>query len=114
MATAAKTSRNPSWARDELILALDLYFRHRPLKINHVHPEVMGLSDFLKTLGVHPNPPDQKSFRNPNSVYMKLCNFLRLDPSYKGRGLSRGGTRDLVVWNEFSGNPDILAETAVA
>ena len=114
MATAAKTSRNPSWARDELILALDLYFRHRPLKINHDHPEVVALSDFLKRMRVHSNPPDQKSFRNPNSVYMKLCNFLRLDPSYKGRGLSRGGTRDLVVWNEFSGNPDILAETAVA
>jgi 5-methylcytosine-specific restriction protein A len=114
MAPVAKVNRNPSWARDELILALDLYFRHRPLKINHNHPEVVGLSDFLKRLRVHSNPPDQKSFRNPNSVYMKLCNFLPLDPLYKGKGLSRGGAQDRAVWNEFSGNADILAETAAA
>jgi 5-methylcytosine-specific restriction enzyme A len=114
MAPVPQASRNPSWARDELILALDLYFRHRPLKINRDHPEVVALSDLLKTLRIHSNPPDQKSFRNPNSVYMKLCNFLPLDPSYKGKGLSRGGTQDLAVWNEFSRNPGILAETAAA
>lgn len=114
MAPVAQARRNPSWARDELILALDLYFRHRPLKINHDHPEVVGLSDFLKRLSVHSNPPDQNSFRNPNSVYMKLCNFLPFDPSHKGKGLSRGGAQDLAVWNEFSGNPDILAKTATA
>lgn len=45
---------------------------------------------------------------------MKLCNFLPLDPSYKGKGLSRGGAEDLAVWNEFSNNPIALIETAAA
>jgi 5-methylcytosine-specific restriction enzyme A len=107
-------SRNPSWARDELILALDLYFRQRPLRIGHDHSEVVALSDFLKSLMIHPDPPDAKSFRNPNSVYMKLCNFLPLDPSYKGKGLRRGGAEDLAVWKEFSSDPALLAETAAA
>ena len=110
----AQPGRNPTWVRDELILALDLYFRHRPLKISHDHPDVVALSELLKTLGVHLNPPDQKSFRNPNSVYMKLCNFLPLDPSYKGKGLSRGGAEDIDVWNEFSNDPVGLTDTAIA
>lgn len=110
----AQVRRNPTWVRDELILALDLYFRLRPLKISHDHPEVVALSDFLKTLAIHSNPGDKKSFRNPNSVYMKLCNFLPLDPLYKGKGLSRGGAEDLAVWNEFSNNSLALAETAAA
>jgi len=97
----AQPSRNPTWVRDELILALDLYFRHRPLKISHDHPDVVALSELLKTLAVHLNPPDQKSFRNPNSVYMKLCNFLPLDPSYKGKGLSRAEPRTLMSGTNF-------------
>jgi 5-methylcytosine-specific restriction protein A len=36
--------RNPPWQRDELILALELYFRHRPDTIRKEHPEVEALS----------------------------------------------------------------------
>jgi 5-methylcytosine-specific restriction enzyme A len=45
---------------------------------------------------------------------MKLCNFLPLDPSYKGKGLSRGGAEDIDVWNEFSNDPVGLTDTAIA
>lgn len=107
-------SRNPSWVRDELILALDLYFRLRPLKASHNHPDIVSLSDLLKNLPIHLDPVDKKSFRNPNSVFMKLCNFLPLDPTYKGKGLSRGGTEDVAVWNQFAGDPKHLAATAAA
>jgi 5-methylcytosine-specific restriction enzyme A len=44
----AQPGRNPTWVRDEFILALDLYFRHRPLKICHDHPDVVALSELLK------------------------------------------------------------------
>lgn len=107
-------NKNPSWVRDELILALELYLRHRPLKISHDHPEVVALSDLLRRLQIHLDRQNQLTFRNPNSVYMKLCNFLTLDPAYKGKGLSRGGAEDLAVWNEFSTQPTLLAQTAIA
>ncbi len=40
-------TRNPTWKRDELILALDLYFRNHPLQINSSHEKVLKLSNIL-------------------------------------------------------------------
>ena len=36
---------------------------------------------------------------------MKLCNFLRADPSYTGKGLDAGSKLDLEVWGEFASDP---------
>lgn len=105
-------TRNPSWTRDELILALELYFRVSPLHTTEKHPAIQELSDLLNRLPIHPaNTP---SFRNPNGVYMKLCNFLRLDPSYEGRGLDAGSKADEEVWNEFAGDRTRLEQVAQA
>ena len=105
-------ARNPVWSREELILALDLYFRHNPSHISHNHPAVLELSGILSRLPIHDDRPDQVRFRNPNGVYMKMCNFLRLDPSYPGVGLSRGGKMEEVIWNEFASNRDHLSKVA--
>jgi 5-methylcytosine-specific restriction protein A len=86
--------RNPPWQRDELILALDLYFRHRPDRISKTHPEVVALSKLLNALPLHSDRPDRERFRNANGTYIKLCNFLALDPDYHGKGLERGGRLD--------------------
>ncbi len=106
--------RNPSWTRDELILALDLYFRVNPVHISESHPEIMALSKLLNQLPIHTDRPDVERFRNPNGVYMKLCNFLRLDPSYKGVGLDAGSKKDEEVWNEFAGDKERLHRVAEA
>jgi 5-methylcytosine-specific restriction protein A len=45
--------RNPPWQRDELILAPDLYFRHRPDTISKQHPDVAVLSELLNALPIH-------------------------------------------------------------
>ena len=47
--------RNPRRQRDELILALDLYFRHRPDTISKAHQEVAALSQLLNELPIHPD-----------------------------------------------------------
>ncbi len=64
--------RNPKWTRDELILALELYFRCKPSKINKEHPEVVRLSKLLNSLPIHPQKEKYEKFRNPNGVYMNL------------------------------------------
>ena len=52
-------------------------------------------------------PPNK--FRNANGVYMKLMNFRRLDPNYKGKGLERGNRDEEVVWNlYYSKREDLL------
>jgi 5-methylcytosine-specific restriction protein A len=107
-------ARNPPWTRDELILALDLYFKVNPLHTSENHPEIKSLSVLLNKLPAQGHAADAKLYRNPNGVYMKLCNYLRLDPSYKGKGLSRGGRLEETIWSEFSGDLERLERTALA
>lgn len=104
--------RNPTWTRDELILALDLYFRLGPSRLSASHPEIVALSEALNALPIHADRPDVARFRNPNGVYMKLCNFLRLDPTYVGVGLQRGSRADEEVWKEFAGDQQRLRAAA--
>jgi 5-methylcytosine-specific restriction protein A len=106
--------RSPKWTRDELILALDLYFRVSPLHTTEKNPAIRELSRFLNQLPIHTTRQDTERFRNPNAVYMKLCNFLRLDPEYSGKGLSRGSKLEEAVWREFASDPARLAGTAWA
>lgn len=98
------TARNPRWSVIELILGLDLYFRANPLTSSKDHPEVVALSETLNRLRIHEGADQLREFRNPNGVYMKLCNFLRFDPSYEGKGLRKGGKLEEHVWNTFSGD----------
>lgn len=108
--------RNPKWEKEELILALDLYFRldfgDNRSKINQLNEEVKKLSIILNLLPIHKNRPNKEVFRNPNGVYMKLNNFLRFDPNYPGKGLQRGGKLEEVVWSEYAYNTNYLKQEA--
>lgn len=103
-------SRPPTWLRDELILALDLYIRRGWL--DDLHPEVQELSAVLNGLPLHPEWRFSTKFRNPNGVCMKLANFQALDPKYAGTGLADVSDADQAVWDEFHKRPDELAKIA--
>ena len=105
-------TRNPRWTRDELILALDLYFRVSVAHTSASDPEVVKLSELLNSLDIHTEVPTNSDFRNANGVYMKLCNYLRFDPEYPGVGLDRGSKLDQEVWNEFVHDRERLAAIA--
>lgn len=79
--------RNPKWHRDEIILALDLYFRTKPGNISAKNPEVVKLSEILNKLPIHDVFVMNNEFRNPNGVSLKMSNFLAIDPSYHGKGM---------------------------
>ena len=49
MAVNADAKRNPPWARDELILALDLYLRLDRRLPNPTDPDAVALSAMLNT-----------------------------------------------------------------
>jgi 5-methylcytosine-specific restriction protein A len=106
--------KNPPWTRDELILALDLYFRLNPAKTSAEHPEIVALSELLNNLPIHPKNDVDEKFRNPNGVYMKLCNFLRFDPDYKGKGLSAGSKLEEEIWNDFAHDREKLEKVCNA
>lgn len=94
--------RNPKWHRDEIILALDLYFNQNRGSIDKSNPNIIHLSQVLNSLPLFPERPDAEKFRNPNGVSLKLSNFLALDPGYKGKGMERGSKLDEEVFNEFA------------
>lgn len=106
--------RNPIWTRDELILALDLYVRHRPAVLGKTSAEVIELSDMLSRLarGEARRSPNH---RNASSVAIKLLNFRSLDPDYTATGkvgLHHTSRGDGEVWREFASDPIRLRETA--
>jgi len=93
--------KNPKWHRDEIILALDLYFRTDPGAMHNRNPDVIELSEILNKLPVQPYRPDEEKFRNPNGVGLKLNNFKAIDPDYEGVGLERHSKLDEEIFNEF-------------
>ena len=103
--------RNPSWAFDELILALDLYVTHGRA-LDDSDPEVIELSEVLNSLPIHTVRPDADRFRNPNGVALKLANFAALDPDYPGKGMQAGGRRDAEVWERYHDDPEELHRLA--
>ena len=113
---------NPDWTRDELILALNVYLRHRPNPPDKASKEIVDLSTTLQKLGQRLFTPSERaeSFRNANGVYMKLMNFRRLDPEYTSggkKGLTRGAKGEEEVWAEFANDPgrcQAVAEAIIA
>lgn len=104
----------PDWTRDELILALDLYFREPSARGSKTHSGVLELSNILNQLPIHKANELEEDFRNPNGVGMKLSNFLRFDPAYTGAGLKRGSHLEEEVWNTYASNQKRLTATADA
>lgn len=104
-------TRNKPWSRDELILALDLYFRIQPRTPDPKLPEIKELSLLLKSM--HHEQTDN-NFRSVASVVMKLMNFRNLDPAYDGKGLAGVGKSDRLVWQELAGDRRTVSELATA
>lgn len=107
---AGAARRNPPWAWDEIVLALDLYFRIGVQSATH--PQVVELSEVLNQLPIHSARPQTDKFRNPNGVNLKLANLAHLDPDYPGSGMARGSKRDSKVFDAYTGNKTELATIA--
>lgn len=105
--------RNPKWHRDEIILALDLYFRLEPGNIHARNPDIIELSNILNKLPLFDDRPDAERFRNPNGVGLKLSNFLAIDPNYSGKGMAAYSKLDEQVFFEFNESREKLRQLAL-
>jgi 5-methylcytosine-specific restriction enzyme A len=106
------THRNPKWHRDEIILALDLFFRLDSGQMHARNQQVIELSEILNKLPIHTERPDKAKFRNPNGVGLKLSNFLAIDPSYSGKGMESYSKLDEAIFNEFVDDKSKLKQIA--
>ncbi len=104
--------RNPKWHRDEVILALNLYFDEERGGIDRNNPKIIALSNILRKLPLFDVRVDNNLFRNPNGVSLKLSNFLALDPAYHGSGMSSYSRLDKEVFEEFVNDREKLKRIA--
>ena len=104
--------RNPKWHRDEVILALDLYFQLEPGQIHARNPKIIELSEILNKLPIHNESPQNNDFRNANGVGLKLSNFLAIDPEYQGKGMESFSKLDKEVFDEFHSKKTELSRIA--
>ena len=85
------------WTDDEMILALDLYFKLPFGRLNHTTPEVIDLANMIG--------------RTNNSVALRLSNYAACDPYIlnSGRhGMSSGVDRCQPYWDKYSENREKL------
>jgi len=107
--------RLPDWARDELILALDVYLKRRSVGWSASNREVQELSDTIRGLRLFSEPiRANPTFRNPAGVALKLSNFQSIDPEHHHAGMSHGARGDQAVWDEWAHRPARLHQVALA
>jgi len=86
------------WKEEELILALNLYFKIPFSKIHYKHLDIIKLSKLID--------------RTSSAVALKLVNFAHLDPALQARkisGMKHGAKADIEIWNEYYGNLERLS-----
>ena len=89
------------WTRDELILALSVYFQLPFGRLNHTTPEVRELARIIG--------------RTENSAALRLVNFAACDPYIinSGRtGMQSGRNVCMPIWNEFADDRERLFSEA--
>lgn len=87
-----------NWARDELIIAFNLYCK---IPFGQFHAKNRRIIELAKLLD-----------RTPSAVAMKLVNFASYDPAHQERGvvgLRNASKADQRIWNEFNDNWAALA-----
>jgi 5-methylcytosine-specific restriction enzyme A len=93
---------NPNWTRDEVILALGLYFDCKGSIPGKSDPRVKTLSDILRAFPHHSASARKESFRNPDGVAFKLQNLRQVAT---GKGLGNVSRTDREVWEELGSDP---------
>lgn len=107
--------RNPDWNRDEIILALDLYFTNPDTIPGKSSKLITDLSALLNAMHQAIGTEAGDTIRNPNGVYLKLMNLRSLDPAYTDQGkvgMKSGGKLERFLWTEYAGRRSELAADA--
>lgn len=94
-------AKRENWDRDQIILALDLYYRTPYGRIHASNSEICELAGLIH--------------RTPSAVVYKMGNLAFHDPVLRSKnktGLSHGAKLDGIVFEEFSSDLASLSEQA--
>lgn len=112
VAGGGRRGRNKPWSRDEIIIALDLYFRTYPRIPDKTSPEVEEVSGLLRRVQLMIDPDMSADYRNTNSVYLKMMNFHAFNPDHEGAGMPSGSRLDREMMLYYHPRQELLHETA--
>ena len=93
------SDKRKNWTRDEIIVALYLYFTIPFAKVNKFHPLI---KEYAVLIG-----------RTPSALAMKIGNLGSFDKTLREKnitGLSNASQLDRDVWQEFEGKWSLLDE----
>ncbi|MFE6353420.1 HNH endonuclease [Streptomyces rochei] len=106
-----RSSRDPDWTRDEIILACDLAMANDWKRLEYNDPRVIELSALLQTMPIHPEELRTELFRNPNGVARKTVDITCRHPDYPGKP-TNGNALDVAVLNDFLARPAEMTKVA--
>ncbi|MCB9931545.1 MAG: hypothetical protein H6844_19265 [Alphaproteobacteria bacterium] len=90
--------RNPSWTREETILALDLYLKLNGEIPAASDPSIIELSDCLRSNLMMGKYRNRKNFRSASAVVLKLNNIRQ---AAEGGGLPHNSRMDREIWEQL-------------
>ena len=95
---------NIKWIRDEYILVLDLYFKHRFERSASENPRLAEYSELLRSM--HKSRTNiGPQFRSTSSIAIRMHNFKACDPYWREQGVDgmRDGAQGMTkaIWDEF-------------
>jgi 5-methylcytosine-specific restriction enzyme A len=102
-------SRQRTWIRDEVVLALELYLRDGVVSLGACRP----LSLELRGVPIEGELAADPSFRNAQAVRSKLYNLQWLDTE-GAHGRANAGTQTVVVWEQFGRDRERIEREASA
>ena len=105
-------AKNPSFARDEVILALSVLYQSGKQRLSERTPEVFELSGLLRRLPLFPQAMRSRDFRMPHGVAQQLADFR----SSRAKGKRATNVEELfyIIADEYEGREDELHEVAQA
>lgn len=103
----------PTWSEDEMVLALEVYLRHRGQRISRTSREALQLSEALRRLAGQRGYGYRLPFRNPEGMEQQLGKFLDLDPTSTIAGRGDPSKLHRQVWDRYA-NDEVALRRRVA
>ena len=97
-----ETKKRKFWSDDEMLLALDLYFRTPYNKRTRSNPEIIELAELIG--------------RTPNSIVLRMANYLCFDIEEQKlghKGMNGGARQCKPFWEKYVDNRELLYKQAL-
>jgi hypothetical protein len=101
-ASVAEKTKRKFWSDDEMLLALDLYFRTPYNKRTRSNPEIIELAELIG--------------RTPDSIVLRMANYLCFDIEEQKlghKGMNGGARQCKPFWEKYIDNKELLYKQAL-